>query len=704
MNSDRKPTVLIVEDQKMNRQILRQILGAEYEVLEAGNGEEAFDVLHGREGVSAILLDLMMPVMDGYTFLERIKGTPYASLPIIAVTGERDADTEQKVLNLGAWDFVSKPYQTSVLLLRLKNVIIRSQFYLLSEMQHAYEHDALTDLFNRAKFFSETKLLLERYTDRKFALLRFDIDHFHLLNSFWGEEEGDRFLRYAADLLRRVGHEVEPCTYARISADTFCLCESFDESRIAAQVNEIHEALTAYNRNYLIKPSFGVYVIEDPQERIQSMYERATLAAKECKSRYMTFLTYYVPEMSRKVLQEQEIVNEMQEAMDCEQFQVYLQPKYSLSSEQPYGAEALVRWLHPTKGLLSPGMFIPVFERNGFIVDIDFYMWEHVCRLLRKWMDEGLNPAPVSVNVSRVNMYNPNLVNLIAGLVKKYRIPPSLLSLELTESAYMENPDAMGKTVEALQDAGFTIMMDDFGSGYSSLNNLKDIPIDVLKIDMKFLSGGGSAGRKECIMASVVDMAGWLGIPVIMEGVETRSQVEFLRSIGCDYAQGYYYARPMPVADYEALIRSASQRPSASLHENHEQIAQTLWSGDQAIELLFNSIRQPAAIYSFESDEYRILRVNELYHQTFGYGERPDEHTLYSTCGLKGDGCDRLKEAFASAAVTRKESVCTCLLPTADGTDKLIKLDLQYWGENKNAAVLFALFTEPDGADASSTN
>jgi len=533
--SNQKPTVLIVEDQRMNRQILRQILGAEYTVAEAANGEDAFRVLGERDDISAILLDLMMPVMDGYTFLEKFRGGPHASIPVIAVTAERDSDTEQKVLNLGAWDFVSKPYQTSVLLLRLKNAIIRSQFYLLSEMRHAYEHDALTGLYNRAKFFTETRVLLESNPETTFALLRFDIDHFHLLNSFWGEEEGDRFLCRAAELLRGAALGIPLCTYARINADAFCICEPYDEAAIRRQADALREALAAYNRNYLIKPSFGAYVISRPQDSIQSMYELATLAAKECKGSFRTFLSFYTPEMSRQVEQDQEISNEMQQAKDEEQFQVYLQPKYNLSTEQPYGAEALVRWLHPQKGLLSPGVFIPVFERNGFIVELDFYMWEHVCRLLRRWLDAGLDPAPVSVNVSRVNMYNPNLARLIAELVQKYGIPPRLLNLELTESAYMDDPEAICRMVAELQAAGFTVMMDDFGSGYSSLNNLKDIPIDVLKIDMKFLSGGGSAGRRECIMASVVDMAAWLDIPVIMEGVETAQQVAFLKSIGCDY-------------------------------------------------------------------------------------------------------------------------------------------------------------------------
>lgn len=626
--SNAKPTVLIVEDLEMNRRILQQILGGEYTVVEASNGAEAFGMLEKREDIAAILLDIVMPVMDGYAFLEKFRGSPYISTPVIAVTGEKDKGTEQKALKLGAWDFVSKPYQADVLLLRLKNVIIRSQFYLLSEMQHAYEFDSLTGLYNRTKFFTETKTLLESYPHLKFALVRYDIDHFHLLNSFWGEDEGDRFLRFVADSLRQFSKEVQPCTYARISADTFCICEPYDDGIIRKQVERACAELSSYNRNYAIEPSFGVYVIDDPRQKIQTMFELATLAAKECKGRYMTFLRYYRPEMSQTVAQEQQIINEMQHALDSEQFQVYLQPKYNLKTERPYGAEALIRWLHPQRGLLSPGLFIPIFERNGFIGKVDYYMWERVCRLLRKWIDEGMDPAPVSVNVSRVNMYNPNLVSLLVGLTRKYDIPPRLLNLELTESAYMDNPEAMGKTVLALQDAGFTVMMDDFGSGYSSLNTLKDIPINILKIDMKFLSGSteaesAEAGRSECIMASVVHMAGWLNIPVIMEGVETLQQVDFLKSIGCGYVQGYFYARPMPVSDYEALIRGVDQTPSQSLSVNHDELIHTIWNFDPKIDLLFNSIKQPAAIYEFENNAFHTIRVNADFNRFFGYGKEP---------------------------------------------------------------------------------
>ena len=695
--SEERPTVLVVEDQEINRRILQQILETEYHMEEAANGEEAFRVLAAGGHISAILLDIMMPVMDGYTFLEKLKESPYASLPVIAVTGEKDVKTEQKALKLGAWDFVSKPYQPDVLLLRLKNVIIRSQFYLISEMRHAYESDPLTGLYNRTKFFSETKALLERWPEREFALVRFDVDHFHLLNSFWGEEEGDRFLRYIADLLRRLARSAQPCTYARINADTFCLCEVCDKEIIRRQVEEVCAALREYNRNYLIEPSFGVYEIRDRREKIQTMLELATLAAKECKGRYMTFMRVYEPSMSQRAEEEQQVVSEMENALETGQFQVYLQPKYNLRTERPYGAEALIRWQHPRRGLLSPGFFIPIFERNGFIGKIDYYMWEKCCQLLQRWQEEGTEVAPISVNVSRVNLYNPRLVEMLVGLVERYGISPGLLNLELTESAYMDNPEIMEKTVLALQNAGFTVMMDDFGSGYSSLNTLKDIPINVLKIDMKFLSGSAEAGRKECIMAAVVHMAGWLKIPVIMEGVETAEQVAFLKSIGCGYVQGYYFARPMPVREYETLVRGVRQSPAESLSVNHDELVRTIWSADSGIDFLFNSIRRPAAIYECENGGFHAIRVNTDFNRFFGYGHEIGDAEKRAYGGsLSGGTQDQVARAFRETAETREGRSCEYVLRAGNGGERRVRLELQYWGANESTAILFALFYDAE--------
>lgn len=691
-----KLTVLIVEDQKINRQILSGILRLEYDVAEAENGEDAFSVLERQPGISAILLDIVMPVMDGYTFLEKFRTSPFSSLPVIAITGEKNTDSEQKALDLGAWDFVSKPYQPATLMTRLKNVIVRSQFFLLSQMKHAYEHDPLTGLYNRNFFFSETRKLLDRCPGIRFALIRFDIDHFQTYNSFWGEEEGDRLLRFIADRLREISAQYEPCTYARINADTFCLCAPYsgeEDVRRAALAES--DKLAAYNREYRLVPSFGVYVIGSPEEKIQKMYELATLAAKDCKGRYFACVGFYKPEMSEKVLQNQWIVNEMQHALDAGQFEVFLQPKYNLRTELPYGAEALVRWRHPEKGLLSPGVFIPVLEQNGFIGRVDYFMWESVCRLLRGWIAAGHDPGPISVNVSRMNLYNPNLAQSLKTLVKKYDVPPRLLHLEVTESAYMDSPEIMEKTVAALQREGFSVLMDDFGSGYSSLNTLKDIHVDVLKIDLKFLSGDSNGERSRSILASTIRMAGWLNMPVIMEGVETLQQVEFLRSIGCNYAQGFYYAKPMPVAEYEQLIRNIRQTPTQACSDNIGPVENILWAAEPGSELLFNSMEQPAAVYEVENGRAHILRVNRSFNAEFGGTDLAAE-AAERRC-LTAETAKALASAFRGTAETRKKSVCTFRIRQDGGSGAEIRMTLKYWGYSETASIVFAQFARTSG-------
>jgi len=688
-----KLTVLVVEDQRINRQILSALLSRDYTVLEAENGADALDVLARRPETAAILLDIVMPVMDGYEFLTRLKKTPAAALPVIAITADKDDSSEQKALTLGAWDFVSKPYQPATLLTRLNNVIIRSQYYLVSQMKHAYEHDPLTDLYNRTAFFAGTRRLLDEHPDEAFALVRFDIDQFHTYNSFWGEDEGDRLLRFMADWLRRVAVMCGDCVYGRINADVFCICLPYQREKICQGAQRGFAALSDYSREYRLIPSFGVYVIADPHESVQKMYEFASLAAKDRKGNYVEILSWYSPEMSRRVLENQWIVNEMQGALDAGQFEVYLQPKYDLRTERPYGAEALVRWRHPEKGLISPGAFIPVFEQNGFIGKLDYYMWEQACRLLRKWREEGRTMGPISVNVSWMNMYNQNLTGLLTGLVKKYDIPPQLLQLEVTESAYMQNPEVMERVVGELQAAGFVILMDDFGSGYSSLNTLKDIHVDILKIDIKFLSGDSDPVRSRSILASSILMAGWLSTPVIMEGVETAAQVAFLRSIGCNYVQGYFFARPMPVAEYETLTAAGVPLPAEPYSENLENIRDVLWANEPCNELLFNSLEEPAAVYEHTDGHLRVMRVNTAFHTFFG-----PEYRIDPLLGIERQPCldeeeaRTVAEAFRRTALEKVPSACACLISARGEPARRMRITLRYWGRNEETRIIFVRF------------
>jgi EAL domain-containing protein (putative c-di-GMP-specific phosphodiesterase class I)/CheY-like chemotaxis protein len=552
-SNQNKSVILIVDDQKINCAILNAILSKDYDVLEAHNGKEALDLLDEKK-VNAILLDLVMPIMDGFTFLEEVRKTSHTNIPVIALTSERDPENEQRALELGAWDYVQKPYQPIILLTRLKNVLIRSQYYLLNEMRYIYEHDTLTGLYNRSSYFTAVRELLDHNPLKTFVMVRFDIKGFQGYNSFWGEEEGDRLLKYMSGLLLEQTKYDGNIVCARISADVFSITLPYQHDKLINSVPYFIAKLADFNKEYVITPVFGFYVISDPNEDTQNMYEKTTLAGKTCKSLGSANYLFYEPKMSEKMKEDQWVVNEMQSALNNGEFEFFLQPKFNLINKDLVGSEALIRWRNKERGLLPPGVFIPVLEKNGFIGKVDFFVWDGVCKLLRKWLDNGIKPKPISVNVSRVDFYNPSLVNILIGLVKKYDIPIDLFELEVTESAYMEAPETMERCVKALQEKGFTILMDDFGSGYSSLNTLKDIHVDILKIDMKFLDDNLNSERSKQILKSVVALAQNLKTPVIIEGVETENQVEFLKGVGCVYGQGYYYSKPIEVTKFEELM------------------------------------------------------------------------------------------------------------------------------------------------------
>ena len=284
------------------------------------------------------------------------------------------------------------------------------------------------------------------------------------------------------------------------------------------------------------------------------MCDRANLALNRAKGNFQTPYCVYDDNMRQQMVMEQKIVNAMESAIENKEFTLYLQPKYEIINETLIGAEALVRWNSKTGGFISPADFIPVFEKNGFVYDVDKFIWEETCRCLRRWLDEGKKVVPVSVNVSRIDLYDPMLLDYLVELREQYRIPEDLLELEITESAYTEDPDQIIATTSQLSKAGFMILMDDFGSGYSSLTSLKKMHIDILKLDMGFLNSKDESVKGGNILAAIMQMAHSLNMQTIAEGVETKEQVDFLRSIGCQWVQGYYYSRPLPVADYEKLL------------------------------------------------------------------------------------------------------------------------------------------------------
>ncbi|MCH5266728.1 MAG: EAL domain-containing protein [Lachnospiraceae bacterium] len=549
--------VLVVDDEEVNCMLLTKILESDYQIETANDGEEALKMLQASpKKYAAIILDLIMPGMDGFTFLEHYANDEkLQNIPVIVSTGDGHQDNETHSLELGAWDFIRKPYNKKIIHFRLRNAIERSQMQIMRKLQYVEEYDSLTGLYRRDHFLKATREMFDQYPDGQYVMIRLDIAKFNLVNSFYGIERGDHFLREVSDKIRKFMAGKEHVTYGRMRADVFAICMTYTkESELMSLSSKFRDEIREIIPEFDMIPVFGFYLINDLKMEVNDMYDNAKLATKICKGNYMQNYAFYQDEMSRDIIKEQKIVNMTRPALEQEKFILYLQPKYDIQQDKYAGAEVLVRWKDTDSGIISPGEFIPIFERNGFIIKLDYYVWEHTCQMIRGWLDKGYHPNPVSVNVSRVSVYNPKLVDVICELVENYDIPPELLQLELTESAYTSNPYMIRETMKHLQEKGFTILMDDFGSGYSSLNVLKDIAVDVLKIDMKFMSDTDIPGRGENILASVVNMAKALEMPVIAEGVEKESQVEFLKNIGCEYVQGFYYAKPMPSDEYEKLV------------------------------------------------------------------------------------------------------------------------------------------------------
>ena len=413
-------------------------------------------------------------------------------------------------------------------------------------------YDELTGIYNKQAFYTKTKEMLLDNPDKNFDLLRINIERFKVLNDLFGESTGDKLLRYIGKFLKEINLPL--CVSGRLYADNFVVCYEAgkgDSQRMINTLQMVADSFAINNRTIL---SFGLYRIDDKTLPVSVMCDRANMALWKAKGNFKNPYCEYDEKMRQQVLKEQKIINAMEMAIQNKEYTLYLQPKYDIEKGIIIGAEALVRWISQENGFISPGDFIPVFENNGFVYEVDKFIWEESCRYLRKWLDEGREVHPISVNVSRIDLYDPKLVKHLVDLREKYQLPSRYLELEITESAYTEDPEQIITITRQLREAGFVILMDDFGTGYSSLNMLKDIQIDVLKLDMGFLKSSDYSAKGGNILTAIFKMAESLKMQAIAEGVETKEQVEFLKSIGCKYVQGFYYSKPLPVDEFEKLI------------------------------------------------------------------------------------------------------------------------------------------------------
>lgn len=417
------------------------------------------------------------------------------------------------------------------------------------------EKDILTHLPNITAFLAQAQLLIDNNIDEDYEIVRMDIDRFRVISGMFGIEEGNNLLKFIAVKIQERLDEEDEVAYCRIASDIFAMCIPVKKYPVEKFIESLCKAVSAYPKNYEVTLAFGRYqVTKEDRERkvpVSNLIDRAAAAQSTIKGNYLVHTAFYDEKIRQREEAESMILSDMYTALREEQFQVFLQPKVEMGSGKIIGSEALVRWQHPKRGMISPADFIPIFEKNGFIMELDKYMIKHTCKIIRKWLDEGTVVYPVSVNLSRVNLYNTKLIQDIEEYVNEYQVPREYISFELTESAFSADNSYMKMLAAKLQTKHFKVLMDDFGSGYSSLNTLKEIPVDILKIDLKFLSAGADNERANLIIKHVVEMANDLGLFIVVEGVENKEQVQFLLDIGCRVAQGFYYYRPITVEEYE---------------------------------------------------------------------------------------------------------------------------------------------------------
>jgi len=550
---NRKKPVLIVEDDFVNRELLNAYLQQEYEILCAETAEEALRIIHGNsETLSLVLLDLNLPGMKGLDLLREIKkDIDLSRIPVIVLTS--DTESEVDSLNAGASDFIPKPYpRHEIILARVRRSIELSEN---KDLIRWTERDQLTGLYNREYFYRYAEIYDTFHQDEATDALVLDVSHFRVMNERFGRA-------YADEVLKRIGAELFKIVRSnggiacRREADTFQVyCPHMtDYAPLARQVT----AAACGEDKGRVRIRVGVCPRVDKTVDMERRFDHAKCAADTLRNSFSESVAVYDESLREGEAYAERLLDDFRTALAQKQFAVYFQPKYGIRSPKPVlcGAEALVRWQHPELGMIPPGRFIPLFESNGLIRELDHYVWREAAAQIGDWRKRLGCSVPVSVNVSRIDMMDPDLADTFCRLVEENGLSFDDLHLEITESAYTEDSEEIIRVVSGLRARGFKIEMDDFGAGYSSLNMITKLPIDALKLDMMFIRTAFHETGNTGILKIMLDISRYLSVPMIAEGVETEEQMLTLQGLGCDIVQGYYFARPMPAKDFEAYLKT----------------------------------------------------------------------------------------------------------------------------------------------------
>lgn len=630
-----KRRILIVDDEEINRELLRLVLQDDYETLMAKDGASALQIVREQhDTLSLILLDLIMPGIHGLDLIRILKNDQdMKDVPIIVLTADQEAEVAS--LQLGAADFIPKPYpKKEVILSRVMRSIELSED---RDIIHYTERDSLTGLYNREFFYRYAQQYDQHHRDVPMDAIVVDIHHFRMINERYGKSFADTLLcRIGAilkDVVRASGGIV-----CRRAADLFLVYTPHREDYQAI----FEKASVSFGSDASagrVRLRMGVYPSVDKSIDVERRFDRAKMAADSVRGNFLKSIAFYDNTLHESEIYDEQLLEDFPRALEERQFVIYYQPKFDIRPESPVlaSAEALVRWQHPKLGLVSPAAFVPLFEENGLIPQLDRYVWRATCAQIRDWKTRFGFSAPVSVNVSRIDMYDPNLTETFRSLLSEYDLAPQELLLEITESAYTQDSAQIIETVNRLREIGFRIEMDDFGTGYSSLNMISSLPIDALKLDMKFIRNAFRDGRDTRLLEVIIDIADYLAVPVIAEGVETQEQLDALKTMGCDMVQGYYFSKPVPPAEYESFLRQRSAQGEGQTSRLRNSMIPALRQNS----LTFSSIAQALAADYFsiyyvdtETDSFIEFSANAAY-ESLGIGKGGEDFFNVSRVNMR---------------------------------------------------------------------
>jgi len=577
-------TILIVDDELANRKLLEALLQPEgYQTRSAANGEEALASVT-QFPPDLIVLDIMMPGMDGYDVANRLKAnSATASIPIIMVTANIDRDARMAGLNAGAEEFLTKPVDRAELWLRVRNLLrlkafndfLHNNSLLLedqvqartADLERLAHYDALSGLPNRVLFFQTLKKTLARSHDAGWsvAVLFIDVDYFKNVNDTLGHAFGD-------ELLAQLANRLLDCvrlrdTVGRLGGDEFGVILPMKDGQQGAMTvaNKIRAALREpFNLNgyeVMVTVSLGIAVHPDDATDPETLIRYADTAMYQAKEAGRDTFRFFTAQMNTDVLVRLELESALRKAIEDREFELHYQPKVGLATGDIVGVEALLRWQRPGHGLVCPKDFIPVLEQTGLIVDVGRWVIAAACRQVALWLQSGVGPVQVSVNVSSRQFVEGDLQGDVINAIEANSISANLIELELTESSLMADTDRTIAILGSLKRRGVTISIDDFGTGYSSLAYLSRFPIDKLKIDIDFIREITDEFDDAVIALTIIRLAQSLKLDVIAEGVETAAQLAYLQRHGCDQVQGYYFSRPLSVCEMEQMLRGNKPAP-----------------------------------------------------------------------------------------------------------------------------------------------